>query len=181
MFCPKCRAEFREGFTFCKKCNTHLVAELLPVEEKAEIAYTQNPETLLISVFDDNQAKVVESLLRAYDIPTFRRYNQLGHYFQIYWGKTVFGIELYVPAKALTTAQAILENKNEEPETVLTEIEEAELARLQESYQKRQRIMGWIIVFGFLAVEGAFTIVAYGLYQVINLSKKVFSTNDSSI
>lgn len=172
MFCPKCRAEFREGYTFCKKCNTHLVAELLPLEEKAEIACTQNPETLLISVFDDNQAKVVESLLRAYDIPTIRRYNLLGHYFQIYWAKTVFGIELYVPAKALTFAQGILENKNEEPETVLTEIEEADLNELQERYQKRRRIRGWIIIFCFLGVEGAFTIVAYGLYRLINYRKR---------
>jgi len=177
LFCPKCRAEFREGFTFCRKCNTHLVAELLPLEEKPKITYTQNPETFLISVFDDNQATVVESLLRAYKIPTIRRYNLLGHYFQLYWGLTVFGIELYVPAKALIIAQGILKNKNEEPEMVLGEIEEAELAELQESYQKRRRIRGWIIIFCLLAVEGAFTIAAYGLYQLINLSKEVFSMN----
>ena len=30
MFCPKCRGEFREDFTFCKKCNVELVDELLP-------------------------------------------------------------------------------------------------------------------------------------------------------
>lgn len=28
MFCPKCRAEFREGFTECKKCGVDLVEEL---------------------------------------------------------------------------------------------------------------------------------------------------------
>lgn len=30
MFCPTCRAEFREGFTFCKSCNEPLVKELPP-------------------------------------------------------------------------------------------------------------------------------------------------------
>ena len=30
MFCPKCRAEFREGFTFCQSCNENLVDELPP-------------------------------------------------------------------------------------------------------------------------------------------------------
>ena len=35
MFCPKCKAEFREGFTECKKCNVDLVEEL-PVEEIIE-------------------------------------------------------------------------------------------------------------------------------------------------
>lgn len=32
MFCPKCRDEFREGFTHCKKCGVDLV-ETLPPEE----------------------------------------------------------------------------------------------------------------------------------------------------
>lgn len=34
MFCPKCRGEFREGFTHCKKCDTDLVEELLPLDEE---------------------------------------------------------------------------------------------------------------------------------------------------
>jgi hypothetical protein len=35
MFCPKCRGEFREGFTHCKKCGVDLV-ETLPPEETGE-------------------------------------------------------------------------------------------------------------------------------------------------
>ncbi|MCC7431670.1 hypothetical protein IT568_12570 [bacterium] len=31
-FCPICKSEFREGFTFCSECKTELVDEL--VEEK---------------------------------------------------------------------------------------------------------------------------------------------------
>ena len=169
MFCPKCRAEFREGYVFCKKCHTDLLDELLPLETKAEITYTQNPETFLISVFDDNQAKIVESLLRAYNIPVLRRYNELGHYFQLYWGFTVFGIELYVPAKALTIAQAILENKAEEPEILITAIEEAEFDRLRESYQKMSEL--WIIIMCFLGLVGIFTLVIYGLYWLVNYRK----------
>jgi hypothetical protein len=30
MFCPKCRSEFREGFTYCEKCGENLVEELPP-------------------------------------------------------------------------------------------------------------------------------------------------------
>jgi hypothetical protein len=32
MFCPKCRSEFREGFTFCERCGENLVEELPPEE-----------------------------------------------------------------------------------------------------------------------------------------------------
>ena len=35
MYCPKCRAEFREGFMNCKKCNEDLVEALN--ENKKEI------------------------------------------------------------------------------------------------------------------------------------------------
>jgi hypothetical protein len=114
----------------------------------------------------------MESLLNAYNIPVLRKYNGLGHYFQLYWGLTVFGIELYVPAKALTIAQAILENTNADPEIVITEIEEDELERLQETYQKMRQIKGWVIISSFLGVGGIF-IAAYGLYQLVNYQKNI--------
>lgn len=41
MYCPKCRAEFREGFTFCENCGENLVNELPPEPERAE--RTQSP------------------------------------------------------------------------------------------------------------------------------------------
>ena len=35
MFCPKCRTEYREGFSICVDCNSDLV-DKLPTEEKPE-------------------------------------------------------------------------------------------------------------------------------------------------
>ena len=48
MFCPKCRAEYREGFHTCSDCNVELVDELPPLPEPefvdfAEILATYNP------------------------------------------------------------------------------------------------------------------------------------------
>jgi hypothetical protein len=40
MFCPKCRGEFREGFTFCNKCNVELVDELPPEETVIKKLFT---------------------------------------------------------------------------------------------------------------------------------------------
>lgn len=34
MFCPECRAEYREGFTRCSDCNVDLVEQLPPEQEK---------------------------------------------------------------------------------------------------------------------------------------------------
>jgi len=36
MFCPKCKAEYREGFTHCLDCDVDLVASLPKEEELAE-------------------------------------------------------------------------------------------------------------------------------------------------
>jgi hypothetical protein len=48
MFCPKCRAEYREGFHTCSDCNVELVDELPPLPEPefvdfVEILATYNP------------------------------------------------------------------------------------------------------------------------------------------
>ena len=36
MFCPKCKAEYREGFTMCADCKILLVYELPSEKEEAE-------------------------------------------------------------------------------------------------------------------------------------------------
>lgn len=180
LFCPKCRAEFREGYAFCRKCNTDLVEELPPLEMEKKITYTQNPETFLISVCDDGQAKIIESLLRAYQIPVLRRYNLLGHYFQLYWGLTVFGIELYVPKDAFEIARMLLENRAGDPEMITTGIEAAEFVKLRECYQKMRIIKGWIVILCFLGVGGIF-IVAYGLYRLVSFREKLFSKLDNGL
>ena len=48
MFCPKCRAEYRQGFYTCSDCNIKLVYELPPLPEPEfvdfkEILATYNP------------------------------------------------------------------------------------------------------------------------------------------
>ena len=40
MFCPNCKSEYREGFTFCVDCEIELVEEL-PSEELYETEYEE--------------------------------------------------------------------------------------------------------------------------------------------
>ena len=59
MFCPQCRAEYREGVTECPQCGVPLVAEL-PAEEAGE------PGTKLVRIYATGEAAiipVVESVL----------------------------------------------------------------------------------------------------------------------
>ena len=52
MFCPECRAEYREGFHICSDCNIELVDELQPLPEPefvdfVEILATYNPADIV--------------------------------------------------------------------------------------------------------------------------------------
>lgn len=58
MYCPKCRCEYREGFTVCSDCGVALVEELGP---EPEPEYTE-----LVTVYvakDDSDLAVAESRL----------------------------------------------------------------------------------------------------------------------
>jgi hypothetical protein len=60
MFCPKCRTEYKEGYTECADCGTPLVEELLP-EPKPEwtdlvtVLSTVNASTIALakSILED--------------------------------------------------------------------------------------------------------------------------------
>ena len=63
MFCPKCRAEYREGFTECSDCKVPLVSELPPEPEPEDeetvklttVLATGNPAIIAMakSLLDD--------------------------------------------------------------------------------------------------------------------------------
>jgi hypothetical protein len=56
MFCPKCRMEYREGYTVCKECNEKLVEEL-PLESQEPLAKQASRSSSLIVIFETNIEK----------------------------------------------------------------------------------------------------------------------------
>ena len=77
-FCPKCRVEYREGFTVCADCGVPLVHELPPEERKPEEWDESGvePETpgsgdwvTLLEGADTSQMMVARSLLDSAGIP----------------------------------------------------------------------------------------------------------------
>ena len=67
MFCPKCRTEYREGFTVCGDCGTTLVPEL-PPEPPAEITSEGADFEEVLGFMDEGVVAIVKSLLDEEDI-----------------------------------------------------------------------------------------------------------------
>ncbi len=57
MFCPKCRAEYREGFTTCADCQVPLVESLPPEAEPEFYDFIS-----VMTVFDESQIAMIKSL-----------------------------------------------------------------------------------------------------------------------
>ena len=64
MFCPECRAEYREGVTTCPDCGVTLIPELPAVSE-----LTDEDLVAVLDTGDVSILPVVKSVLRAAGIP----------------------------------------------------------------------------------------------------------------
>ncbi len=149
-WCPKCKTEYRDGFTSCKDCNIELVTELeLEPDENDNLVYDK--EAFLISVADDSDAKAIEALLRPYGISVLRKYKGAGEYLQISMGKTIYGIDLFVSSMELETAKEVINAMNESSvELENYNVEEEILSYSESEYSKRKRRKIWTIALIFM-------------------------------
>jgi len=65
MFCPKCKSEYRDGFTECADCFIALVSELSTVSEQNE--YVDLKE--LLTTTDQGEIVLFKSMLEGEGIP----------------------------------------------------------------------------------------------------------------
>jgi hypothetical protein len=68
LFCPKCGAEYREGFTVCADCGVSLVYER-PAETHDEVEYVEYEE--ILRTFNPADVAVIKSILDGAEIPYF--------------------------------------------------------------------------------------------------------------
>jgi hypothetical protein len=66
MFCPKCRAEYREGFHICSDCNVELVDELPPLPEPEFVNFTE-----ILATYNPADVVFLKSLLESEGIQYF--------------------------------------------------------------------------------------------------------------
>lgn len=124
-WCPKCGAEYREGFTECASCGVKLV-EKLTDEQKEEAALEERRDMVLpegmsrpVAVYTAKnrmEAAPIENMLRDNDIPVFTR--------------RAYGIELVVDASQTARARQLIDEMQKE--LAENELSEDDLARLAE-------------------------------------------------
>ena len=76
MFCPKCRAEYREGFSRCSDCDIPLVPELEPEPDDRPV-FVEYEEVL--STFNPFDIAMIKSLLDAEGILYFFQGEQFSY------------------------------------------------------------------------------------------------------
>lgn len=116
-WCPKCKCEYREEFTKCSDCGCELVKELKVDEDlkahevhgNEQIKENEENDTqvLLVSVRNDIEAKVIESKLNAFGVPSVKQFRGLDG---IYGLSTFAGVDIYVSSSLFENAMDIISN-----------------------------------------------------------------------
>jgi len=169
-YCPKCKDEFREGFTACNTCEIPLVDQLPPdeppgePEEARDFEMIDDVPALLCNASNNIEADMIESLLGSYNIPVMKRWRYGGDIVMLYTGASSTGADLYVPSKLLEDAKALLSSKptaeadDEDTESF------AEYAKQQE--QKKQLFaQKLLLAFIALALMGVLLALVFGVFM----------------
>ena len=177
-WCPKCRTEYRDGYTVCTDCGEKLVAELPQLEEKARPQPSQaDTPVYLTTVSDEQEMEHITQLLHASKIPFFTQDMETGEYMRIFMGFSLYGQKVYVRAKDAPLCMQLLasmqgEFSEEETENAYEEymqkaeqseepLEEADEELLdRETEEETQESGGYKVLLGFLLFFGLLILAA---------------------
>ena len=87
MWCPACRAEYRQGYFICADCGCPLVEELETQQEDPCVQEIP-PEkySFLTTVSSEIEAGALEALLAQNKIPVLKKYPGCSEYLKVYMG-----------------------------------------------------------------------------------------------
>lgn len=110
MWCPKCHAEYDEGYTICSDCSVHLVPFLEMPEEPPAYINAPIDEVLLTNAADVVKMSYLTSLLQEAGIPYRLAAEDAGQYLQIAYGANFYGTNIYVKSADWNEAAEILDS-----------------------------------------------------------------------
>jgi hypothetical protein len=107
MYCPKCRSEYREGFTRCNDCDEPLVEKLSeePPQESHEDDFVDILETS-----DKSLVPVIKSVLEGAGIPYFIQNEEALDLFEGMMDYRNLHATVFVPKEMAEEAKQLLES-----------------------------------------------------------------------
>ena len=101
MICPKCKAEYREGYTKCADCEVELVDKIIAEEGSSELEEIIF-ETVMTS-FNQGEIALAKSLLESNDIQCFVQGESFNSLF-----RTSIPVSIKVPEEYSNQAKEVL-------------------------------------------------------------------------
>ena len=120
-----------------------------------------------MSVANDIEANVYESLLNSYRIPVVKKPKLTGSYLQVFMGGTNLGIDLFVPSKALEQALEIVSNEHID-EQDFPDFDEIP-NEFKDEYESKQHFGAWFVFLVF--ISGMLVIIYYFGMVILRLFK----------
>lgn len=112
-WCPKCKVEYREGFSICSDCGTYLVDKLPPEENEINndyIDYDENIKfTFLISVENRIKSSIIQNFLADANILSFIKDKEAGTYLNVYIGESIYGVDIFVDENNYEKAKELID------------------------------------------------------------------------
>ena len=99
-FCPKCKCEYREGYTECADCGVPL-RKRLPTEEEERAEQLRTPgsamrQRLLMVTTDHIQTAIVVDILGQNSVVSYAQGKELGQCLEACMGYARYGDDIYV-------------------------------------------------------------------------------------
>ena len=170
-WCPKCKAEYREGFTECATCHVPLV-DVLPEEDEAAEAQEEAAVSLEnpIAVYTAQtrvNAEMIRDMLRESGVNAVMRQVLTQHAGAVTGRRAQYMIEVLVEAEDTARARALIDETKQALEA--EELDEDELARLAEeqAMEMPEQPMEDNASFKLLPVVAAVIVAALALLYLI--------------
>lgn len=126
MICPKCGAEYQDGYTECADCR-------IPLVEPEQMETIVWHPAKLTSTYSRMEADMIEAFLRDEGISVMRKALGSGDYMNIIMGFSIYGEDIYVDRGDYEKAEGLLTVLREAMATVEENPETEELAGAEEA------------------------------------------------